>query len=622
MNVKKNYCKKYKLNSERNNYLICFESLDINNESKIKINLTHYLSDRNINFYFEQKFEEIIKQNIFLIEYNTPKSLIDYFAKLTKLDSIAVDRISKLIYNITMYDKDKNKIIKYSLKRKIDINEKSLEEIEEEIFKMYQNYENMETNLNIQNQKFEELKQNYDQRIKALESILIQNKSSVNTGSTNPNSNPIPEIESKADKEEIKNSLDGMQCIHTSYNVEESFGFSNINFNENSDYNNNNINHNLKNIDNNNSIIRSSINNSQNDSNRETIFKENNNTIIFKDPIQYKGKTPVSKEKCEIFTAFTSFNGHPIFVWTIKNKANCINIKFSNGEQKIIEAHKKNINCLQYFHIPENKDYIISLSENDEESIIFWNIINGENLVKINVIKSNLLNKKIQKFCMFNSKYISKEYSYIFIYGENYNMNTNNNKEIICIKLDNNLENINLNENIINVLDNNNKVNNLDTFFSKKQSQLYLINCNERNVNVYQNPLGEYTNITFSKNDSKFHLSAFIVERNNKIQLFDSNINGIYIWDINNNENPILEISLENSIIYDICLWNNNYLFASTNIGLKQINIKENNNKTIDDSLNISNKIRKIYSPEKGHSIIGIDSNHNLCLWAFQVPIN
>ena len=223
---------------------------------------------------------------------------------------------------------------------------------------------------------------------------------------------------------------------------------------------------------------------------------------------------------------------------------------------------------------------------------------------------------------MFNSKYISKEYSYIFIYGENYNMNTNNNKEIICIKLDNNLENINLNENIVNVLDNNNKVNNLDTFYSKKQSQLYLINCNERNVNVYQNPLGEYTNITFSKNDSKFHLSAFIVERNNKIQLFDSNINGIYIWDINNNENPILEISLENSIIYDICLWNNNYLFASTNIGLKQINIKENNNKTIDDSLNISNKIRKIYSPEKGHSIIGIDSNHNLCLWAFQVPIN
>ena len=592
MNAKKNYSKKYKLISQNNNYLICFESLDINNEKKININLTHNLSDKKINFYTQKTLEQIHNQYTFLIEYNTTKSLIDYFAKLTKLDSITIEKKNKLIYNLIFYDANKNQTIQLSLKRKIDLNENNIGEIEEEILNMYNNYENLENNIKLQDQKIAQLKQEYDKRIKTLESIISENIS-IKSGSNN---NPI--APNKEEVEELSNSLEKGKCVDISIYSESSYGFrSHNNFNENRSINN--------------SIHK-----------EENIFKENNNTILFGDPEEYKEKIIISKEneKCEIFTAFNLPNNHTIIAWTTKNKENIIKIRFNDGNIKQKEAHKKNINCLQYFHneyLLENNNYIISLSENDEENLIIWEITNEDDLKKFNII--NLLNKKINIFCMFNNQNYAKDNnSYIFIYGEKKDINMNDSKEIICIKLNINLEIIKWDENNDNkLLHNNDKINYLDTFYSKKLQILYLINCNERDVNIYENPLGEYKNIYYiNSNEEKFHLSAFIVERNNIIQLFDSNQTGINIWDINN-KNEKSKINFQSfSIIYDICLWNNDYLCASTNNGLHLINIKDNKIiKTFDDKPKNFGKIRKIYISEIGHSIIGIDSNHNLCSW-------
>ena len=599
MNAKKNYSKKYKLISQNNNYLICFESLDINNEKKININLTHNLSDKKINFYIEKTLEQIHNQYIFLTEYNTTKSLIDYFAKLTKLDSITIDRKNKLIYILTFYDTVKNKIIQFSLKRKIDLNDKNIGEIEEEILNMYNSYESLESYLKAQDKKIEELKQNYDKRIEKLESIIKSDKYSIKT--VNTSSVPNNVIENKEESENIENSLEGGECINKSFISEYSVGYNSIASKSN------------------NNIIESSINNSI--IQKENIYKENNNTIKFGEPKEYQDKFIISNEKCEIFTAFNLPNGHPIIAWTIKKKDNIINIQFNDGNKKQKEAHKKKINCLQYFHnghLSSNNDYIISLSENDEENIIIWEITNENDLKKINII--NLINKKIKIFCTFNNKnYADENNSYIFIYDENKDPNMTNTQEIICIKLNINLERIKWDENNDNkVLDNIDKINYLDTFYSKNLKILYLINCNERNVNIYENPLGEYKNICYiNNNDEKFHLSAFIAERNNKIQLFDSNQTGINIWDVNDNINQESKITYQGmTITYDICIWNDDYLCASTNNGFHLINIKENKIiKTFDYNSKSFSKIRKINSFEKGNLIIGIDYNYNLCSW-------
>ena len=67
-----------------------------------------------------------------------------------------------------------------------------------------------------------------------------------------------------------------------------------------------------------------------------------------------------------------------------------------------------------------------------------------------------------------------------------------------------------------------------------------------------------------------------------------------------------------------MCLWNEEFLFASTNQGFKLIQIEEENvEKTIDECSKIRNgsKIRKINAPGEGPSIVGINSDRKLCLW-------
>ena len=140
----KKYSKKYKLISKNNNYMINLESLVKNNQKRLFIKLTHKKMDRDINFYTEKSLEEIFNEITFLSEsdYNSINSLIDYFSKLIKSNNITIDRLNNLIYNLYFYDNDKKEIIKFYLKRKIEIGQKNIEEIENEILNMYLSFKN------------------------------------------------------------------------------------------------------------------------------------------------------------------------------------------------------------------------------------------------------------------------------------------------------------------------------------------------------------------------------------------------------------------------------------------------------------------------------------------------
>ena len=225
------------------------------------------------------------------------------------------------------------------------------------------------------------------------------------------------------------------------------------------------------------------INNININPKKETIFKDNNNTIFFyNEPIGINKKTIISdkKEKCELFNAFNIENGYTIIIWTVNDKPNIINYKWDNKKHQEIKAHNNKIDDLKYFHkenVLRNNDYIISLSQNDEEAIKIWNIINGNTLQYVHSLRLNTFGKLIDFFCLFNNINYSKENSYIFLYYESFidfdnKFNMQKEKEIICYKLDNHLQIVNWNKN------HNNKViacfdtiNSIDTYYYRKDQK-------------------------------------------------------------------------------------------------------------------------------------------------------
>ena len=175
-------------------------------------------------------------------------------------------------------------------------------------------------------------------------------------------------------------------------------------------------------------------------------------------------------------------------------------------------------------------------------------------------------------------------------------------------------------EKIDGKINNNDTIQFLDTFYDKRNQTLYLLSSNNRQLNLIKNPFGEYIKNNFEhKNKSKYHI-AFMSRINNKIELFISNGNNISIWDIENIYDPINTINIKsnnNSFIYDMCLWNENYILVSTNIGFQIIDFENNKLVLCLDECKEKkySKIRKIYKSENYHSIVGIDRNNKLCLW-------
>ena len=134
-------------------------------------------------------------------------------------------------------------------------------------------------------------------------------------------------------------------------------------------------------------------------------------------------------------------------------------------------------------------------------------------------------------------------------------------------------------------------------------------------MSIIENPLEGYSIKNF-RHKSKYY-SAFIAKRNNNIELFDLNEDKINIWDIEDNNQPKNVIKLNNALPFDICLWNNEFLLVSTNIGFQLINCENDQDKIIIDECKDKNfsKIRKIVHKEEFQGIVGIDQYNRLNFW-------
>lgn len=614
---KKNYKKVYQLISKKNKYFIKLESIESNQEKVFYLELTHKIENKDYIYYTEKTLDEIKNENKNLYNINSIKELIDYFAKLTIQDCIGINKDEKLVYIVTFIDNKDDAFMKFKLVRKID------KEIEQEIIKIY---DKLKYN--------EERYVNLNQKLKQIESQILQESNSKKEIITTNNINNRNDIKSRffIDLINRDNNISSFSNnISKNLNNNNNVNFNNLNIQNSNKIMNNNSNFNNFNIKNSNNNIFNIFNsNIYFGGDKDNIFKENNNSIAFEvEPKQFKEKIIFdTKNKCEIFTAFILPNNHPIIAWTTTDNKQVIKTQNINNKDdflvKVKKAHTHYIDNLKYFYDENIKqNYIISLSTNDEESLKFWKLGDECDLEIKSIIKFDFVKINIEHFCIFNNNFYSKENSYLFIYGENRDMNQKSDKyfhkRIICYKLNNELEIINWENNQeIKTINNIETINYLDTFYNKKKNQLYLINCNNKNVSIVENPLNEYISSFLNNDNEQFHLSAFIVERNNTLELFDSNNNGIYIWNINN-KTLESKIFIKNAIPYDICLWNNNYLLVSSVDGFMVIQINQKNIILhLEESKSESkpySKIRKIYSVKERYSMVGIDIEGNLCLW-------
>ena len=244
-----------------------------------------------------------------------------------------------------------------------------------------------------------------------------------------------------------------------------------------------------------------------------------------------------------------------------------------------------------------------------EENLKIWNI----DIINFELILVNKIKLKISSYVMFSNKNYCKDFNYLIVYS-----NRNRPQSINFYKLNNNNFNFYNNKDCYKIKDCSSEVKFLDIHYQMKNNNIYLINCNNYDVEIVHRPfLKEYESKSFKK--SIFHIKAYMTEIDNKLKLFEANKDAVFIWDYDNNKAPIIEISL--GLVYDICLWDKDYLWASTSEGFKLVEINEGVIKKIidEDKTKIRNgsKIRKINTPEEHECIVGIDSDRILTLWTY-----
>ena len=565
-----NYNLKFKINSANNQYLI--EIKIINNDldqKKLEISLIHKIKNTNIEYFAQYTKESLINENNILSQFKTIEEIYDYLIKFIMSKQFQIVKPSLSNYYIYFFNEENKINFQILIPKKLD-EKKEIMELKQEIESYQKKVEDLE---------FKVKEFNNDER-----SINnpIKGKYIINTNANN-NLNIIG------------------KCVSTEILQIKSEGPSyNININQSS----------------------SSI--------KETyILKENNNYISFMNAPKNFGEEKIisdEKEQCETFTAFMSKNENSIIVWTIKGYGiiNLYDFK-KDIHQKEENAHTGNINCVQYFHDRNAyEDYIISLSKLDDTILKIWKIDdeNDNKLILSKEFQKNYVNMNIEVFCIFNYTEYNKENSFLFIYGNKilkkknnkYDYNISKNKEINVYKLNEDLNIITWEkednmENEYEIINNFYKINYLDTYYDFETKKLYLINCNENDIEVITELFNINRGTIFKYKDWGSHLSAFIKEIKSNKKLFDLSIKGIAIWNINNIDEPEAIMEIQDFCPFDLIAYNDDYLIVSGDKNLSILKIEDNNIERIYDKnkKNKYTKVRKISLPNNSKLIVAID---------------
>ena len=161
----------------------------------------------------------------------------------------------------------------------------------------------------------------------------------------------------------------------------------------------------------------------------------------------------------------------------------------------------------------------------------------------------------------------------------------------------------------------------IDTYYDLKLSKLFIITGNDNYVLSY-----DYNDdkiyYKYSENDKDIdeispHDSIIMTDKDQIVKMIESSEDGnIRIWDFHRGL-LLKKIFVSECKIYGICLWNNNFLFATCNDeSLKVIDLKReaiiNNMKEDTTLISIKTALHPIY----GKCLVTQDWRNQIKLWA------
>ena len=269
---------------------------------------------------------------------------------------------------------------------------------------------------------------------------------------------------------------------------------------------------------------------------------------------------------------------------------------------EIKKAHDQYITNLRYILDNINKrDLIISVSKLDN-NIKLWNIKNWNCLLNM----KNINNKGyLYSACFLEDN----QHIYILTSNGGYDKNA---EPIKLYDYNNGKKVKDINESTIRTYF-------IDTFYDKTLSINYIITGNDEYVKSYDFNTNKKYHLYYDSNYrwSKCHYSIVIYYNDKNINMIESNIDYIRIWDFHS-EKLLNKIKVGSCYLYGICLWNNKQLFVGTSDHkIKLIDIeKQINLKTLSGHKNKVLTLRKINHPQYGECLISQSAySDSIKLW-------
>ena len=301
------------------------------------------------------------------------------------------------------------------------------------------------------------------------------------------------------------------------------------------------------------------------------------------------------------FSIFKSINNILYIIYSNKKKS-IISYNFMTNKKicEIKNAHNEYITNFRHYFDKINKlDLLISISS-DDNNIKLWNISNWNIICNI----KNINNKgSLHSACILNLKDIKKDY--IITSNDNYN-----NSELIKLYDFNGIK-------IKEINDSNNRTFFIDTFYDNKLNKVYIITGNNSYVKSYDyNENKIYHKYFNNDNLDEDHDSIIIMNNENIVKMIESSEDGkIRIWDFHSGY-LLNKIFVSEHKLYGICLWNNDYLFATSDDGaLRLIDLKREIiiNNLIEKNMIIN--VKKVFHPKYGFCLITQDWRNQIKLW-------
>ena len=298
------------------------------------------------------------------------------------------------------------------------------------------------------------------------------------------------------------------------------------------------------------------------------------------------------------FIIFTTIEILLYLVYATQEKSiKCFNILDNEQiiEIKNAEEDSKYITNFRHFYDKQNKrDLIMSIS-GIKNNIKIWEINNWECIINI---------KDIYKTGnIFSSCFINDNNNNIYIITSNCSLFKNSQP----------LKIFDLNGNFIKDINKSiEKTFFVGTYYDINKSKNYIITVNKDNLKSYDYDENlfykKYQEIKENKkmNFDDYHYNYTINDFDNICQLIDSGDDGyIRIWNFHEG-NLIKKIEIDKNCILSLCLWNSDYLFASSEDHLiKLIDLQAGIViKNIIGHVDIVCTIKKIYHPKYGECLI------------------